>query len=73
MILSYLEPSQILKFCEVVELKVQRVDANEGKNVGNVDEEPYEEHENVVCKDHVVDNTCKFHHVFTMNIVRCEK
>ena len=56
MIWLYLKSGQVLKLCQVSELKVQRVDADEGQDVQDVEEEPDDEHQDVVSKDHVVDD-----------------
>lgn len=55
--LNYLQSGQVLKFCEVTELQVERVDADEGQDVEDVEEEPDDQHQDVVSKDHVVDNS----------------
>jgi hypothetical protein len=53
---AYLEPGQVLQLREVTELQVERVNADEGENVEDVEEEPDDEHQDVVGEDHVVDD-----------------
>ena len=52
----YLEPGQILQFGEILELQVEWVDADEGQDIQNVKQEPDNQHEDVVSKDHVIYN-----------------
>ena len=43
-----------MKFSEITELEVERVDADEGQDVEDVEEEPDDQHQDVVREDHVV-------------------
>ena len=45
-----------MKLCESTELQIERVDADEGQDIQDVEEEPDQEHQDVVGKDHVTDN-----------------
>ena len=54
----HLQSSQVLQLGEVLELQIERVDADEGEDVQDVEEEPDDEHEDVVSEDHVVDDAC---------------
>ncbi len=50
----YLESCQILQLGEIAELQEERVDADEGEDVQDVEEEPDDQHQDVVREDHVV-------------------
>lgn len=56
---SYLQLGQVLQFGQVRELEIERVDAQEAEDVEDVEEEPGNEHYDVVREDHVVDNEGK--------------
>ena len=45
-----------MKLGEPTELEIVGVDTNEGHDVEDVEEEPDEQHQDVVGEDHVVDN-----------------
>ena len=45
-----------MKLSESTELQIERVDADEGQDIQDVEEEPDQEHQDVVSKDHVTDN-----------------
>jgi hypothetical protein len=45
-----------LQFGEIIELEIERVDADEAEHVENVEDKPEDEHEDVVGEDHVVDD-----------------
>ena len=46
-----------MKLSEPTELEIEGVDANEGHDVEDVEEEPDEQHQDVVREDHVVDDS----------------
>jgi len=49
-----------LKFGESTELEIEGVDTNEGQDVEDVEEEPDEQHQDVVGEDHVIDDAYQF-------------
>ncbi len=53
---THLELGQVLYLCQIVELEVERPDANEGEDVDDVEDEPGDEHDDVVREDQVVDD-----------------
>lgn len=56
--MSYLEPGQILQLGEIIEFQIERIYTNETCDVKNIEDEPCDEHDDVVGEDHVVDHCC---------------
>lgn len=59
MYVSYLESGQILDFGQVSEFQIERVDTQKAENIDDVEEKPSNQHDDIVGKNHVIDNASK--------------